>query len=165
MEELVIVVLQIAGELLGTVLGNLPFVEGRHWRRTRRSQAAWRELGPTLASSRDTARRAAARPASHAPDDSGFDVFGGLLVGLAWLCAGLLVGGLVTLAWPHTFLPTASLRIANLVAAPIVAAILAEWLARRRADDDPDIDPRAHFWRAFWFTLGLTAARMVGAER
>jgi hypothetical protein len=63
----------------------------------------------------------------------------------------------------HTFIPTPSLRIANLILSPIVAAFVSEALAKRRSIVNDFIVPRNHFWLAFWFTLGFTVVRFAYA--
>jgi hypothetical protein len=164
MEELVIIVLRVLGEFALNVLLDLPFLRG--WmsmdrRRRERARESWRGKGPTLASSADTTQHLRAK---HSPwpqsDDSPWRSH--LFAWGVWLCAGILIGGLISLVWPHTFLPHPALRLANLVLAPWAAGLVAEWIARQRANSDPDIDPRRAFWLAFWFALGLAGARLTG---
>jgi hypothetical protein len=57
------------------------------------------------------------------------------------------------------------LRLANLPVAPLVSAYIAQAIARRRREANPLIAPRNHFWKAFWFTLGLVAIRFAYATR
>jgi hypothetical protein len=67
----------------------------------------------------------------------------------------------------HTWIPFSALRVANLAAAPLSAAWLAQLIARRRQKTYTyrTVEPRSHYWRAFWFTLGLVAVRFAFATR
>jgi hypothetical protein len=57
--------------------------------------------------------------------------------------------------------------VTNLAAAPLSAAWLAQLIARRRQKTYTyrTVEPRSHYWRAFWFTLGLVAVRFAFATR
>jgi hypothetical protein len=127
-EELLILLVQVLGELAVNILINLPF----HW--------PWRK--------RATPNQ-----------DSGFPV------GLFWLALGCLLGWISTLLFQHTLLPLPALRVLNVVVAPIAAAYLAQTLARRAAQNKPDINPQTDFWQAFWFTLGFVLVRLACASR
>lgn len=83
-----------------------------------------------------------------------------------YLLGGLALGWLLThLWWPHTFIHWPSLRMLNLVAAPVASAYLAQALAQRRVLTRPHICPRNHFWYAFWMALGFALSRLAFAVR
>jgi hypothetical protein len=58
-----------------------------------------------------------------------------------------------------------ALRIANLVLAPITSAFISQAIARHRSKRNRFINPRNHFWQAFWFTLGIVTVRFAYAVR
>lgn len=78
---------------------------------------------------------------------------------------GAALAGLSLLVFHHTIIAIPTLRIANLVLAPPASALLSQARAKRRLKNDPYVEPRAHFWRAFAFTLGLVAVRFAYAAR
>jgi predicted permease len=76
--------------------------------------------------------------------------------GLAWLSVLIL---------KHTMISLSALRIANLVLAPITSAFISQAIARHRSKRNRFINPRNHFWQAFWFTLGIVTVRFAYAVR
>ena len=84
-----------------------------------------------------------------------------------FLCflGGSLLGGLSLIVFRRTLITHSVLRIVNVIVAPIVSASLSGAIARRRARINKYIIPRNHFWRAFWFTLGLVLIRFAYAQR
>lgn len=82
-----------------------------------------------------------------------------------WFCGGCLLAGASLLVFRHTLISVSSLRMANVALAPVASAFFSQAIARRRADSNPFIVPRNHFWQAFWFTAGLTLIRFVYASR
>jgi hypothetical protein len=82
-----------------------------------------------------------------------------------WFLAGAGLAGLSLLVFPNTFISWPQFRIANLLLAPLVSAILSRAIARRRSEMNPNIVPRNHFWQSFWFTVGLVATRFAFAGR
>jgi hypothetical protein len=81
-----------------------------------------------------------------------------------WLGANALAGLSLTF-YPNSLIALPSLRIANLILAPIISALLSQALARTRAKVNANIRPRNHFWQAFWFTLGFVMVRFAYAVR
>lgn len=82
-----------------------------------------------------------------------------------WFLGGCVLAGISLIFFKHTLIPTLELRIANLVLAPIASAFLSEHIAKRRAEKNPLIIPRNHFWQAFWYTVGLVVIRFTYASR
>jgi hypothetical protein len=82
-----------------------------------------------------------------------------------WFVGGCLLGALSILLLKHTWIRFSPLRIANLPLAPLVSAYIAQAVARQRQEANPQIVPRSHFWKVFWFTLGLVAIRFAYATR
>jgi hypothetical protein len=82
-----------------------------------------------------------------------------------WLVAGGVLGGLSLLVFNYALLQPAWLRIANLLVSPVASAYLAQLVARRRAETNPLLIPRNHFWYGFWFSLGLAFVRFAYAAR
>lgn len=82
-----------------------------------------------------------------------------------WFMAGGALAGLSILAFHRTFIHWSSLRMANLVVAPVTSAFISQTIARHRTKNHPLIVPRNHFWQSFWFTLGLVLIRFTYAVR
>ena len=82
---------------------------------------------------------------------------------ILWFFGACFLSWLSLFIFKHTFIPSPSLRIANLILSPIVAAFVSEALAKRRSIVNDFIVPRNHFWLAFWFTLGFTVVRFAYA--
>lgn len=78
---------------------------------------------------------------------------------------GCALGGLSILLFRHTWIPFSALRMANLAAAPLSAAWLAQHIARERDDKYLHGNPRRRYWRTFWLTLGVVAVRFAFATR
>jgi hypothetical protein len=79
---------------------------------------------------------------------------------------GSLLAAVSIVLLRHTWIPFSALRVANLAAAPLSAAWLAQVIARRRQKTYISwMEPRSHYWRAFWFTLGLVTVRFAFATR
>jgi hypothetical protein len=81
------------------------------------------------------------------------------------LVVGGVLGALSLLVFRFTLIDWPSLRIANLVVAPVAAGFLFRGLAKRRARKSYSVVPREHFWHAFWFTLGWVVVRFLWARR
>jgi undecaprenyl pyrophosphate phosphatase UppP len=77
------------------------------------------------------------------------------------LILGVACGWASVALFPFTSLRSSALRIASLVASPLLAGgiafVVAEWRMRR----NPFVVPRYQFWYAFTFTLGLSACRFA----
>ena len=82
-----------------------------------------------------------------------------------WLVGGGILGGLSLLVFDYALLQPAWLRVANLFASPVASAFLAKFIAAQRAEENPLILPRNHFWYGFWFSLGFAFIRFAYAAR
>ncbi len=83
---------------------------------------------------------------------------------LAFGVAGGVCGGLSLIPYPKALLPWAGLRIANLIAAPLLAGELSS-LAVRYVFTQRSWDPRHHFWRGFWFAMCFGLIRFTYIHR
>ena len=70
-----------------------------------------------------------------------------------------MVGLIWATMFPLFMLPTPELRLANLVLSPFLSAYVGQFVSVRRSRENSDINPRKHFWYAYWFTFGLIVAR------
>ena len=70
-----------------------------------------------------------------------------------------------TFVFPQSLISVSGLRILNVLMAPIVSAYASQAITRRRSVNNPDLNPRHHFWQAFWFTLGLVLVRFAYVTR
>lgn len=82
-----------------------------------------------------------------------------------WFIIGCGLAGISVLLFRRTWISTSTLRMANLVLAPVTSAFLSQSIARCRSRRNPGIVPHNHFWQAFWFTLGLVIVRFAYAAR
>jgi hypothetical protein len=80
-----------------------------------------------------------------------------------WFLGASFLGWLSLFFFEHTWIAYPGLRIANLVVAPIVSGAISQAIAIRRAQRNPYLVPRNHFWQAYWFTLGFTLVRFAYA--
>ena len=74
---------------------------------------------------------------------------------------GVAFGAASVALVPHSYLPYAWLRIASLVASPLLAGAIAWCVAELRISYKPFLVPRHHFWYAFTVTLGLSLVRFA----
>ena len=88
--------------------------------------------------------------------------------GCGWLVLFAVVGGvfgaLSLLIAPTLLLPNLALRIANLVAAPLIAGGLS-YLVAKHVWAGRNLQPSHHFWRGFWFALAFGLVRFAYANR
>ena len=87
-----------------------------------------------------------------------------------WLCvllatAGGMLGWISAYLLPFRLLPYSWLRVLNLVVAPVVGGFTARAIAAYRSKDNVLIEPRVHFWNAFWFTLAFVLLRIAYLSR
>lgn len=82
-----------------------------------------------------------------------------------WPLLGAALAGASLLIFPRTMIGLPTLRIVNAALAPFASAFLSFLIAQRRAQNNPNLIPRNHFWRAFWFTTGLVIIRFAYAAR
>jgi hypothetical protein len=83
---------------------------------------------------------------------------------VAAFLGGLACGGASVFFIPHSFLHQSWLRVASLVASPLLAGAIAWWMAELRISYKPHLIPRHHFWYAFTFTLGLSLYRFTHVQ-
>ncbi len=84
---------------------------------------------------------------------------------ILWFCGGCVLAWASLLVVNSTIISISALRITNLALAPIASAYISQTIASHRAQSNPFIIPRNHFWQAFWFTLGLVLIRFAYASR
>ena len=88
--------------------------------------------------------------------------------GCGWLVAfaffGGVCGGLSLLVKSTLILPTAALRIANLIVSPLVAGGLS-YLVARHVWSARGASPQHHFWRGVCFALAFGLIRFAYAHR
>jgi hypothetical protein len=80
---------------------------------------------------------------------------------VGWFLFAALLGWLSLFIVPHALIALPALRIANLVLAPIVSALIAWWIADWRSYWHSNITPRYYLWKSFWFTLGMLLVRFA----
>lgn len=85
--------------------------------------------------------------------------------GLSCCTAGAVLAGLSLLVWRRVIIPIGTLRLVNLIVAPIASGAMYRAFAASRAKRGASIVPREQFWQAFWFTLGWAAVRFAFATR
>jgi hypothetical protein len=76
---------------------------------------------------------------------------------------GVILAALSLIPFGNTVINRPLMRVVNLVAAPLLAAYLAESVAELRQKNSPDISPTREFWRAFAFTAGFVLVRFIWA--
>ena len=69
------------------------------------------------------------------------------------------------LVFEYALLQPGWLRITNLFVSPVASAFLAQFIAARRAETNPMLIPRNHFWYGFWFSVGVAVVRFSHATR
>jgi hypothetical protein len=81
--------------------------------------------------------------------------------GCGWLGVfalfGGICGGLSLIPYPNALLPNAGLRIANLIAAPLLAGAVSALVANYWTGRDA----AHHFWRGFWFAMLFGVVRFA----
>ena len=78
---------------------------------------------------------------------------------LTWFIFAFLLGLASLYFFKDSLINNPSLRIVNLVFAPLISAWLSQKIASFRAQKNHFILPRNHYWQAFWFTLSFTMVR------
>jgi hypothetical protein len=66
--------------------------------------------------------------------------------------------------FPSTAIHSPGLRIAALIASPILAGVISYVVAKLRKGLGHVVESRHHFWYAFTFTLGLSIVRFAYAH-
>lgn len=82
---------------------------------------------------------------------------------LAFL-GGLICGWILLIPFPSTSIHLPWLRIATLIASPVLAGSISYVVAELRAGLGHTVESRHHFWYGFTFTLGLAIVRFAYAH-
>ncbi len=80
-----------------------------------------------------------------------------------WLMAGLAVGGVSLWLFPHSFIQSPALRLANLVVTPLVLGALMALIGRKRLADGQELVSLDRFSNAALFALGMGFVRYMWA--
>jgi hypothetical protein len=87
--------------------------------------------------------------------------------GCGWIIVyaafGAILGGLSLLVAPTLMLPNMGLRVANLVASPLLAGLMSYLAAKHIFSDGRD--PDQHFWRGCLFAFAFGVVRFAFAGR
>lgn len=78
---------------------------------------------------------------------------------------GCIIGALSIAFLPNFWLQYPSLRIANLIIAPLIAGSIGVISARWFYRDSPKVDPKDHFLPGFCFSLAVACIRFVYIDR
>jgi hypothetical protein len=79
--------------------------------------------------------------------------------------AGGMLGWVSAYLLPFRLLPYSWLRVLNIVVAPVVGGFTALVIAAYRSRSNVLIEPRVHFWNAFWFALAFALLRIAYLSR
>lgn len=86
-----------------------------------------------------------------------------VVTGILWLAAGAVMGAGSLVFFPHSFIHSETLRIANLIVTPLVLGALMALLGRKRLANGEEIVPLDKFSNAALFALGMGAVRFFCA--
>ncbi|MDI1227086.1 MAG: hypothetical protein PSY14_05325 [bacterium] len=86
-----------------------------------------------------------------------------VLTGILWLGCGAVMGAGSLVFFPHSFIHSESLRIANLIVTPLVLGAVMALLGRRRLDNGEEIVPLDKFGNAALFAFGMALVRFLFA--
>lgn len=81
-----------------------------------------------------------------------------------WFALGALMGGGSLIFFPHSFIHSEGLRIANLIVTPLVLGALMALLGRKRLANGEEIVPLDKFSNAALFALGMAGVRFFFAH-
>ena len=87
-----------------------------------------------------------------------------VVTGILWLAGGALMGAGSLIFFPHSFIHSESLRIANLIVTPLVLGALMALLGRNRLANGEEIVPLDKFSNAALFALGMAGVRFFIAH-
>lgn len=87
-----------------------------------------------------------------------------VVTGLLWLAGGAVMGAGSLVFFPHSFIHSETLRVANLIVTPLVLGALMALLGRRRLANGEEIVPLDKFSNAALFALGMAAVRFLYAQ-
>ena len=93
------------------------------------------------------------------------DADGCIGISFAFLLLGALCGLIVNVVHNKVLIPFAWLRIANLIAGPLLSGGISYLLAVRRSAHAPDIKPWTRFWFGFSYTLAFVVIRFAYGTR
>jgi hypothetical protein len=82
-----------------------------------------------------------------------------------WVLLGGTIGGLSLLVFEHSLIHSPWLRLVSLGASPLISAYLSQAIAAARKKGNFNINPRNHFWYAFWFSLSVAVVRFIYETR
>ncbi len=78
---------------------------------------------------------------------------------------GCAVGGISLLMLPNIWLPNPTLRVANLLIAPIAAGLIGVWSSKWFYRNRKDVDPNDHFMPGVLFSFAVAAIRFTYIHR
>jgi len=87
-----------------------------------------------------------------------------VVAAVLWFALGALMGGGSLIFFPHSFIHSEGLRIANLILTPLVLGALMALLGRRRLTNGEEIVPLDKFSNAALFALGMAGVRFFFAH-
>jgi len=83
----------------------------------------------------------------------------GILI-LLFATIGGMLGWMSAYFIPFALLPYPWLRVANVIASPLAGGLTARAVAGYRAHENVFVEPKVHFWNAFWFILTFQLLRI-----
>lgn len=87
-----------------------------------------------------------------------------VVTGILWLAGGALMGAGSLIFFPHSFIHSESLRVANLILTPLLLGALMALLGRKRLANGEEIVPLDKFSNAALFALGMAGVRFFFAH-
>lgn len=87
-----------------------------------------------------------------------------VVTGILWLAGGALTGAGSLIFFPHSFIHSEGLRVANLIVTPLVLGALMALLGRKRLANGEEIVPLDKFSNAALFALGMAGVRFFFAH-
>lgn len=87
-----------------------------------------------------------------------------VVTGILWLAGGALMGAGSLIFFPHSFIHSEGLRVANLIVTPLVLGALMALLGRKRLANGEEIVPLDKFSNAALFALGMAGVRFFFAH-
>jgi len=84
---------------------------------------------------------------------------GSMFLYFLFMTIGGMIGWMSAYFVPFRLLPYSWLRLLNIVVAPLVGGFTAQAISAYRAKENPFVEPKVHFWSAFWFILAFVLLR------
>ena len=81
-----------------------------------------------------------------------------------WFALGALMGGGSLIFFPHSFIHSEGLRIANLILTPLMLGAIMELIGRKRLANGEETVPLDKFSNAALFALGMAGVRFFFAH-